>query len=410
MNILYIAYSCAPDHGSEDKIGWNIPLASAAHNRVFVITKEEHREAIETYRKTHDLGNIRFFYVDIPAVYKKILKKGAAYSARLNIWHRRAFPVAKRLCEAEVIDVIHQITPIELRSIGSYWKIENTKFVCGPLGGGEYIPSGLTGYARGHMTVERIRALLNRIARLKYRLTGSLKKCDYILFANRETKAYLSDLLGNVPRELYFDNGIGHWELPAETAAVREDGECVFLTAGRLAYRKGHDLLLDAVKRIPENYAFRCRIVGDGPELRRLRERCEAENLSHRVTITGRIPFSAMSEEYACADVFVMPSIRETSGAVLLEAMSKPMPVITMKRFGGAVVLDSDSGWLFEGTDRESYIENLKNSMIGCIERRETVAARGAAALEAARAHTWEKKAAHYDSIYRQVTDQKDRK
>ena len=49
MNILYIAYSCSPNHGSEDRIGWKIPLASAANHRVFVLTKEEHRSEIEEF-------------------------------------------------------------------------------------------------------------------------------------------------------------------------------------------------------------------------------------------------------------------------------------------------------------------------------------------------------------------------
>ena len=49
MNILYIAYSCDPYEGSEDKIGWCVPLQSAQNNRVYVITKEEQRENIEKY-------------------------------------------------------------------------------------------------------------------------------------------------------------------------------------------------------------------------------------------------------------------------------------------------------------------------------------------------------------------------
>ena len=49
MNILYIAYSCSPYHGSEDKIGWNVPVECAKTNNVFVITKEEQREYTENY-------------------------------------------------------------------------------------------------------------------------------------------------------------------------------------------------------------------------------------------------------------------------------------------------------------------------------------------------------------------------
>ena len=407
MNILYIAYSCAPDHGSEDKIGWNIPLASAVHNRVFVITKEEHRQSIEAYCAENGIENISFYYVDIPQVYKKILKKGATYSARLNIWHRRALSIATQICKEAQIDIIHQITPIEFRSIGDYWKIPDVKFICGPLGGGEYIPTGLQGYATKHIFVETVRAIWNRSARLKYRWTGTLRKCDYVLFANRETKGYIKDLLDKVPCELYFDNGIGEQDLSAKADRNMSHTDVrSFLVAGRIAYRKGHDLLVDALKRIPSDLSYRCHIVGGGPELERLQERCTKEGLSERVTFTGRIPFSQMNEEYRNTDVFVMPSIRETSGAVLLEAMSKAMPVITSNHFGGAVILDESSGWLFHGIDRESYIESLKNAMVDCITNPEAVAARGAAAWDAAAEHTWEKKAAHYNDIYRRVMEQ----
>ena len=59
MNILYIAYSCNPFAGSEDKIGWCVPYESSKTNKVYVITKEEQREPVEKYLQSHPLENIR---------------------------------------------------------------------------------------------------------------------------------------------------------------------------------------------------------------------------------------------------------------------------------------------------------------------------------------------------------------
>ena len=92
MNILYIAYSCNPFQGSEDKIGWNVPVESAKTNKVYVISKEEQRKPVEKYLSEHDVKNIEFFFVDIPSFYKKIFS-GFMYSGRLNIWNKRAFQV-----------------------------------------------------------------------------------------------------------------------------------------------------------------------------------------------------------------------------------------------------------------------------------------------------------------------------
>ena len=96
MNILYIAYSCNPFAGSEDKIGWCVPYESSKTNKVYVITKEEQREPVEKYLQSHPLENIKFYYVDIPIFYKKIFK-GFMYSGRLNVWNRRVLPNAKKI-------------------------------------------------------------------------------------------------------------------------------------------------------------------------------------------------------------------------------------------------------------------------------------------------------------------------
>ena len=104
----------------------------------------------------------------------------------------------------------------------------------------------------------------------------------------------------------------------------RLNKECVFLMAGRMIYRKGLDFLFDALMRIPQETRYQVRVVGDGPELEHLRKRCKDNlNLSEHVHCMGSIPYMEMEKEYADADVFIMPSIRETTGTVLLEAMSK---------------------------------------------------------------------------------------
>lgn len=135
MRILYIAYSCAPSSGSENRIGWCVPLEMAKNNEVFVITKAEHKEVISDFLRLNPISNIHFEYVDIPNIYKELFN-GFMYSARLNLWHHRAVKVADRICVREKIQIIHQITPVEIRAIGDYGRIKGVYFVAGPLGGG----------------------------------------------------------------------------------------------------------------------------------------------------------------------------------------------------------------------------------------------------------------------------------
>ncbi len=400
MNILYIAYSCLPDKGSEEKIGWNIPLESAKSNNVIVVTKEEHRATIEKYVKEHKIENPKFYYVDIPGVYKKIFK-GVAYSMRLNIWHKKALPMVKEICAKEKIDIIHQITPIEFRSIGNYHKIQDVKFVCGPLGGGEYIPRGLKQYAISNAHIELIRRILNFSYKAKFAITGQLKKCDYFLFANRETQMYLDKLVNNIPNELYFDNGLSESDINKFSFNDKTPkNKTVFLVAGRMAYRKGHAFLLDAIKLLPKEKEFEFRFVGGGPKLEKLKNITKKLNLENVVTFTGRISFKEMETEYKNADVFVMPSIRETTGAVLLEAACAHLPIIAINRFGGPVLYNDSSAYFYNGNNKKEFVNQLKNAILHCIENPDDVKAKAEAAAESTKEHTWNNKMKKYNSIY----------
>ncbi|MBQ4104837.1 MAG: glycosyltransferase family 4 protein [Clostridia bacterium] len=405
MNILYIAYSCSPVRGSEDKIGWNIALTASEIHNVFVITKEEHRKDIEAYIKNNGISNIKFFYVDIPKIYKKVFK-GALYSGRLNRWQKRAFPVARKICSDFSIDIIHQITPVEFRAVGDYGKIENIKYVFGPIGGGEQLPKGLKYYTKGNRLTESVRAMANRLYRFKFRLTNKFNKVDCVMYANRETKDYLSrlNIKGNV---LYSEIGLSQTELQVSDSAdilpEHKEKNCHLLVAGRTAYRKGHSLLLDALKSLPDSADYQCRIVGAGPELQKLKAKCKSLGLEKRVVFTGRIPFDQMTDEYRNADVFIMPSLRETTGTVVLEAVSKGLPVVTINRFGGSLIVDNEIGWVYDGSSKQEFIDNLTKAISECLSNPQDVARKGMNARVKATDYLWEEKVRFYTDIYKSL-------
>lgn len=394
MNILYIAYSCSPNHGSEDRIGWMVPMYGAKHNRVWVITKEEHRPVIEAYRRQHLECAVQFQYVDIPAPLKTLFR-GAAYAGRLWAWQKRALTAARELCRREPIELIHQITPVEFRSIADYGSIPGVKFVCGPVGGGERIPKGLAGYARRHGMQEWLRQIINRISARHLRHTGILSRCDALLFANRETQNLL-DGEGLCMTE----TGIEDCEIGA--SATKGPG-CTFLAAGRMVYRKGHKWLLDALREMPPELEYECIFAGWGPERRRLERLCRRWGLEHRVRFLDRVSYDQMERLYQTAHVLVMPSLRETTGSVLLEAMARGLPVITLNRFGGAVVADETTGWLISGNSRREYVHSLRDACCECIRNPAARAEKGRAALIRAREHTWEAKTARYMALYRRL-------
>lgn len=400
MKILYIAYSCAPDRGSENRIGWMLPLTMSRCYDVFVITKEQHRREIEDYRANHPEVKTRFSYVDVPAANAAL--RGPLYSLRLNLWHKRAMKLASQLCRREGIRLIHQITPVEFRSIGDYGSIPGVKFLCGPVGGGEYIPRYLWPCMGRYLAVEGIRWGFNIIARRRLKKTGILKRCQGLLFANPETESWLKPILPEgLNLGVYPEVGVEEVRKDAERTITGD--EIIFLTASRLIRRKGHHLLLDALRDLPENLPWHLVIAGTGPEETGLRKKVGRLGLKDRVMFTGKLPFSQMKALYETADVLVLPSLRETTGSVVTEAMARGLPVILPNRFGGRKLVNGETGWLYSG-GRKALAAVLRDAA----SSREELARRGANAAAAMKNHTWEAKAAHYQRIYETISDRRD--
>lgn len=400
MNILYIAFSCSPIKGSEDRVGWNIPLEASKRHNVIILTKEEQRGEIEPYMKEHKIDSIEIFYVDIPKFYKKIFN-GFLYSARLNVWHTRALKVAKKICKEKNIQIVHQLTPMEFRAIGDYGAIPNVKYVCGPLGGGEYVPDGLWGYTKGHRSVEYLRKLMNIYYNLKYKMTGRYNRVDHYIYANKETREYVGR--GNhIETEMAVDF------VSTIIPEKQDDNKCVFLVAGRVIYRKGHTFLFDAIKAIKAEHDFEIRILGNGPDMPYLTSIYEKDAfLQKHVTFVGRIPFTKMKEEYDKANVFLMPSIRETTGSVLLEAMSNGLPIIAMDRFGSGILLHDDIGWTFGGTTKQDFIDSFAKVMSECIDNPEEVRCKGMNMLKESEKYTWAVKVGHFEQKYKELLNSK---
>lgn len=405
MNILYISQSCNPYNGSEDQIGWGVPWEAAKENKVSVITRTDLKDSIELFLEKNKKRSIKVYYVDIPALYKKIFR-GFFYSGRLLKWNRNARSLVKQLCSTEKFDIIHQLTPIEFRSIGDYGCIPGIKYVCGPLGAGQNIDKPMMRYVHGkNRFIESSRTWLNKIYRMKLRLDGRMSRCDYLLFTNKETYEYLGgEKLGkNVG--IYYDNGVDKESiLTEEQISSKPEHQGVhFIVAGRLLYIKGHDFLLDVLETLPEDVKYECRIVGGGPLYNKLKARCESSRLKGKVEVVGTVQYTQMMEEYKWADVLIFPSLRESSGTVILEAMTQAIPVITVNRYGGAVILDEGSAWFFDGEDIDSYKSNLRNIIIECIKNPGNIKKKGKCANALIAAHTWEEKVKYYTKIYREL-------
>jgi phosphatidylinositol alpha-1,6-mannosyltransferase len=136
------------------------------------------------------------------------------------------------------------------------------------------------------------------------------------------------------------------------------------LFVGRLVWRKGVDLLLEAFAPLPSSFpGLTMDIVGDGPEMNHLRSRSAELGLDGIVSFHGSLEGLRLWRLYALASLLVLPSRSSESdvegfGTVFLEAGIFGVPSVGT-RTGGIpeAVIDGETGRLVNAEDVEGLRE-----------------------------------------------------
>jgi glycosyltransferase involved in cell wall biosynthesis len=127
---------------------------------------------------------------------------------------------------------------------------------------------------------------------------------------------------------------------PAERAAAKAalgvEGP-LLVTVGHFTPRKGQDLALEALTRIPGATLI---LAGGGPDLARLEAMANRLGLAARVRFLGTQPHGALPGLLAAADVMVLPTASEGLANVWVEALACGTPVVTSDVGGAREVID----------------------------------------------------------------------
>jgi len=130
------------------------------------------------------------------------------------------------------------------------------------------------------------------------------------------------------------------------------------LCVSRLEKEKGISLLLKAYTKVYSKYPEVCLvIIGEGSQRKDLIKISKKLRISDKVFFLGPIPHSdLLASAYASAKIFVLPSIKEPFGIVLLEAMASGTPIIASNDGGFApeLIKQYENGLLF---DSGNYID-----------------------------------------------------
>ena len=185
------------------------------------------------------------------------------------------------------------------------------------------------------------------------------------------------------------------------------EGREVALCLSRINRTKGLDVLLEAFASIAERAPNLTLVIAGGctsPKeeefLSELEGRARASGLARRVVFTGRLTDEEKASAYEACTFFVLPSIYEPYGIVLLEAAAHGKALISTRTGGPMSIVDEGSSGILvaPGDSRE-----LADALLALAKDGEMAARMGEQARRMARVHTWERVAEATERAYMRV-------
>jgi glycosyltransferase involved in cell wall biosynthesis len=197
-------------------------------------------------------------------------------------------------------------------------------------------------------------------------LRQNLGNARFVVTCTSHNAQHLRKVVTGVPvAKLY--HGIDCTKLQPGEDSGRIDPPLI-LSVGRLRSKKGLDVLINACARLyKSDIAFRCEIIGYGPEEAALRELIEGHGLHQHVRLTGKLGHDDVLARMRAARIFVLPCRIDADGDrdgipnVILEAMAMGLPVVSTSVSGVPEIVEHGrTGWLVPPDDAEALADRLR--------------------------------------------------
>ncbi len=337
--VLLSAYACHPTTGSEPGVGWEfLRAALELSDEVWLLTRPKNERPVLDALPDVDRARVHVVGHDLSATAQR-LKHLVPVGTQLYYvqWQRTAVARVRAAHADSPFDLGHHVT------FGSDWMPaalclqDDFPVVLGPVGGSTRPPARLWRFlgVRG-AAVETVRLVASSLGRAAVG-NAAARRAALLL-------AYNDDERGTVGR--------GADRLVVESTAMMdphrprsadEADPGLIVGVGRLLPWKGWTIAIDALDQLPASW--RLVLLGRGPDARRLAARARRRGLADRVTVVPRLDtradvFSLMRH----ARVVVFPSLRESGGWVVAEAVAQGVPVVALDWGGPGQMLRSAGG------------------------------------------------------------------
>jgi len=259
---------------------------------------------------------------------------------------------------------------------------------------------------------------------LRYRATRhletkGLKQVDAIfticegLKSDLVTRGFSAEKITVIPNAIIADDFVFSDQKPPQlTEKYGLQDKTVIGFLGSFYHYEGLDLLIDAMAQLKSQGEdqYHLLLVGGGYEELALRAQTEQLGLGDRVTFTGRVPHTKISDYYALVDLLAYP--RRSMRLTDLVTPLKPLEAMAMKKItiasdvGGhrELIEDGQTGFLFEADNVTALVDAIKRAQSQS-DKWPHMKDTGRSFVETER--SWARSAENYQAVYDSLTAKK---
>jgi len=191
-------------------------------------------------------------------------------------------------------------------------------------------------------------------------LASYMSGCTALVAPSPKAKAYLKEI--GLNRSYIVNNGVdaeafSRWISDDEKITLRQQlnlksDDILTLFVGRIASEKRVLPLYKAFKKLMQKYTFKAMLIGEGPDLKELKQLAYNDKLSHNFIFTGYLPYTEIFKYYAISNIYTTVSLSEVQPMTVIEALISGLPIVahTDLAYEG-LVLDGVNGFIAQNDE-----------------------------------------------------------
>jgi len=220
---------------------------------------------------------------------------------------------------------------------------------------------------------------------------------DKVLTVSEYAKqSLLNDFNVKAPISVVY-NGVDLEEIDSIKASKSEKKTIIF--SGRMVWFKYPEDLVESIQILKQEIPdIVLKFVGDGQKMGMLQKKVKTLHLGKEVEFWGKLDHKYTIANIKMSDVLVLPSLKDTFGIVVVEAMACGVPVVAYDCAGPREIITEDVGLLAKPRDVEDLANKIKAILVNK-KLAEIIGKNGRKKVE--QKFTWDKVVENYLEVIR---------